>query len=37
VLPGSLVEIVRHLQLWWLVDAFCFLGLVIVWGITKNR
>ena len=37
VVPGSLVQLVRHLQIWWLVGAFFFIGLVIVWGIRKNR
>ncbi|MFZ0894668.1 MAG: hypothetical protein WAZ77_09215 [Candidatus Nitrosopolaris sp.] len=37
VLAGSLADIVRHVQIWWLVGAFCVIGVVIAWGIPKNR
>jgi hypothetical protein len=35
----SLVGILRasNVQLWWLLGAFCFIGVIVVWGITKNK
>lgn len=37
MVAGSLIDVVRHLQLWWVVGALCAVGAVIVWGIIKNK
>jgi hypothetical protein len=39
VVTESLVSILRasHVQLWWLLGAFCFIGIIVGWGITKGK
>jgi len=36
-LAGPLHDIVRTVQIWWLVGALCFVGGLVVWGIIKNK
>jgi hypothetical protein len=33
----SIVDVFRDVQGWFLIVIFCFIGLVIIWGMIKHR
>jgi len=33
----SIADVFRQVQVWFLIGIFCFIGLVVIWGMIKHR
>jgi hypothetical protein len=33
----SIADVFRQVQIWFLIGIFCFIGLIVIWGMIKHR